>query len=147
MHANANAGSAEIGNRRREAGEKFQINGRIDPEQTHAQQDPEGPEEHRRHGSRWDGQDVVLRDQFKDIDDEAILFEGGEIDIFGPHHLDGAPNGIGGEDGRPLFRQFDDDDPPGIRTLIDGRFGQELAKPGEQKADRDKDEAIGLLKN
>ena len=99
MHPDANAGSAEIGDGRRETGEEFQIDGRIDPKETHAQEHPECPEQHRRDRRRRDGQHIASRNQIEDVDDEPVFLESRKVNVFMSNHFDRSPNRVIGQHG------------------------------------------------
>lgn len=57
-------------------------------------------------GANYD--DVLMRDDAKGVEDEAIFFEDKKEDVLSVQPIDGGAEGWVGKDGRALFSELDE---------------------------------------
>src|SRR6266496_627885 len=147
MKANPRFGAGRKCQYRGEAGQKFHINDRVDADLACAQDCAQGAPGERDRTFCRDGDHILLRNDLHCVENEAIVLKYDEVDVLASDHSRRAADCRISEDGGPLLRELDKENPS---DLARPRWTRRLKDSSDKRQDcakRRTNPAIGALQS
>src|SRR5262249_51901992 len=147
MKADTRRGPGRKRQHRGEAREEFHINDRVDANLSDSMHCPHCTQRESEEAVRHDRYHIFPRNDVHCVENEAIVFEYDEVNVFTSDHVDCTPNCRISQNGRALFRELDEENAPNlVRPWWPHRF-KDPSYNRQNSAERRTNPAISQLQS